>query len=66
MKSIGIATVIFAIAITLSGCKNRKQEPIPGPRATQSAAELTLGEGGSMRYVFLSIASGPAHAPTHL
>jgi hypothetical protein len=39
MKSIGIATAILAAAITLAGCKNRKEEPIPGPKAPQTAIE---------------------------
>jgi hypothetical protein len=39
MKSIGIATVILAITLALSGCKHRKHEPIPGPWAVRPAAE---------------------------
>lgn len=39
MKSIGIATAILAATIALAGCKNRKEEPIPGPKAAQPAAE---------------------------
>ena len=38
MKSLGIATAILAATIALAGCKNRKQEPIPGPRAAQPPA----------------------------
>lgn len=39
MKSIGIATAILAATLALAGCKNRKEEPIPGPKATHPAAE---------------------------
>jgi hypothetical protein len=39
MKSIGIATAILAATIALASCKNRKEEPIPGPKAAQPAAE---------------------------
>lgn len=39
MKSLGITTAILAAAIALAGCKNRKEEPIPGPKAAQPAAE---------------------------
>jgi hypothetical protein len=38
MKSLGIATAILAAAIILAGCKNRKEEPIPGPKAAQPPA----------------------------
>jgi hypothetical protein len=38
MKSLGIATAILAATIALAGCKNRKEEPIPGPKAAQPAA----------------------------
>jgi hypothetical protein len=38
MKSIGIATAILAATIALAGCKNRKEEPIPGPKAALPAA----------------------------
>ena len=39
MKSLGIATAILAATIALAGCKNRKEEPIPGPKAAQPTAE---------------------------
>jgi hypothetical protein len=39
MKSLGIATAILAATIAFAGCKNRKQEPIPGPKAAQPTAE---------------------------
>jgi len=38
MKSLGIATAILAASIALAGCKNRKEEPIPGPKAAQPPA----------------------------
>jgi hypothetical protein len=38
MKSLGIATAILAATIALAGCKNRKEEPIPGPKAAQPPA----------------------------
>jgi len=39
MKSLGIATAILAATIALAGCKNRKEEPIPGPKAARPPAE---------------------------
>jgi hypothetical protein len=38
MKSLGITTAILAATIALAGCKNRKEEPIPGPKAAQPPA----------------------------
>ena len=38
MKSIWIAAVVAAATIALTSCKNRRQEPLPGPRAGQPAA----------------------------
>jgi hypothetical protein len=38
MRSLGIATAILAATIALAGCKNRKEEPIPGPKAAQPPA----------------------------
>lgn len=34
MKSIWIATTAVAATLALAGCKNRKEEPIPPPKAT--------------------------------
>src|SRR5215472_15807589 len=39
MKSMWIATAaVAAAALALTGCKNRKEEPIPPPKATTWAA----------------------------
>ena len=38
MKSIYVATAVLAATIALTSCKNRRQEPLPGPRAEQPAA----------------------------
>ncbi len=38
MNSLGITTAILAATIALAGCKNRKEEPIPGPKAAQPTA----------------------------
>jgi len=38
MKSIWIAIAAVAATLALSGCKNRKQEPVPPPKATLWAA----------------------------
>lgn len=38
MKSIWIATAVLAVTIALTGCKHRRQEPLPGPRAAQPPA----------------------------
>jgi len=39
MKLLGITTAILAATIALAGCKNRKEEPIPGPKAAQPPAQ---------------------------
>ena len=39
MKLLGITTAILAATIALDGCKNRKEEPVPGPKAGQPTAE---------------------------
>ncbi len=39
MRSIGFFAAILAITLALAGCKNRKEEPLPGPRANRPAAE---------------------------
>jgi hypothetical protein len=44
MRSIGIAAAILAATIALSGCKDRKEEPIPGPRASRATAEVPLSQ----------------------
>ena len=38
MNSLGITTAILAATLALAGCKNRKEEPIPGPKAAQPVA----------------------------
>jgi hypothetical protein len=38
MKSLGIATAILAATIALAACKNRREEPIPGPKAAPPPA----------------------------
>jgi hypothetical protein len=41
MKPIWIATaVLLAGTITFVGCKNRKEEPVPAPNATWTAAAV--------------------------
>jgi hypothetical protein len=48
MKSLGITTAILAATIALAGCKNRKEEPIPGPKAAQPpAAESSQPPSGA-------------------
>ncbi|HEY6921985.1 MAG TPA: hypothetical protein VI653_00850 [Steroidobacteraceae bacterium] len=39
MKLLGITTAILAATLALAACKNRKEEPIPGPKAAHPAAE---------------------------
>ena len=38
---IWIATAALTATLALTGCKNRKEEPIPGPKATLSTAAAT-------------------------
>jgi len=33
MKPIWIAAIALTVALTVSGCKNRKEEPVPAPNA---------------------------------
>src|SRR6185312_10158026 len=42
MKLLWIAVPALAVALTVSGCKNRKEEPIPPPHAALLAAKTTL------------------------
>jgi hypothetical protein len=42
MKLIWIAVPALAVALTVSGCKNRKEEPIPPPHAGLLAPKTTL------------------------
>ncbi len=39
MRSIGIVAAVLALTLALPGCKHRKEEPIPGPRANRPAVE---------------------------
>jgi len=39
MKPLSIAVAVLAIAVALGSCKNRKEEPIPGPKAAGPAIE---------------------------
>jgi hypothetical protein len=47
MRRLGIATVMLATTIALSGCKNRLQEPMPGPRAARPPAEAIQAPAAS-------------------
>ena len=47
MNSLGIATAILAATIALAGCKNRKEEPIPGPKAAASHPATESGPPAS-------------------
>jgi hypothetical protein len=38
MRPIWIATAVFAATIALTSCKNRKEEPVPGPQSGQPPA----------------------------
>ncbi len=42
MKLLGMTTAILAATIALAGCKNRKEEPIPGPKAAQPPAAQSV------------------------
>jgi hypothetical protein len=39
MRSIGIAATLLFVTLAVAGCKHRKEEPIPGPRAGEPASE---------------------------
>jgi hypothetical protein len=39
MRSTGIAATLLLVTLAVAGCKHRKEEPIPGPRAGQPASE---------------------------
>ena len=38
MKPIWIAAAVLIATLALTGCKNRKEEPVPGPKSGWSAA----------------------------
>ena len=38
MKPIWIAVAVLTATLALTGCKNRKEEPVPGPKSEWSAA----------------------------
>lgn len=42
MKPLSIAVAILATIMALSACKYRKDEPVPGPKATSPAATETV------------------------
>jgi hypothetical protein len=37
MKPIWIAVAVLTATLALAGCKNRKEEPVPGPKSEWSA-----------------------------
>jgi hypothetical protein len=41
MKPIWIAVAVLTATLALTGCKNRKEEPVPGPKSGWSAAAQT-------------------------
>jgi hypothetical protein len=41
MKPIWIAVAVLTATLALTGCKNRKEEPVPGPKSEWSAATQT-------------------------
>jgi hypothetical protein len=47
MRPIWIATAVFAATIALTSCKNRKQEPVPGPQSGQPPAAAAQAPPGS-------------------
>src|ERR1700722_14991020 len=46
MRPLWIAATAFAVALTVNGCKNRKEEPVPAPNAagwpTKTAIRLPM------------------------
>ena len=47
MKPLSIAVAILATtALMLGGCKHRKEEPVPGPKAAHPAAEIISAPAG--------------------
>ena len=50
MRWIGIAATLLLVTLAAAGCKYRRQEPIPGPRAPQpatSAPQPSHSSGGA-------------------
>ena len=41
-----IAIALLAATIALAGCKNRREEPVPGPKATPPAPSSQVAPGG--------------------
>jgi hypothetical protein len=57
MKPIWIAAIALTVALAVSGCKNRKEEPVPAPNAAAWPTKATLR---------LPALSTRANAPEHL
>jgi hypothetical protein len=49
MKPLWIAVAVLTATLALTGCKNRKEEPVPGPKSEWSAAAQTPLANASSR-----------------
>jgi hypothetical protein len=49
MKPLWIAAAVLTATVALTGCKNRKEEPIPGPKAGWSTMAQTPSPDASAR-----------------
>jgi hypothetical protein len=49
MKPIWIAAAVLTATLALTGCKHRKEEPIPGPKAAWSTIAQTPSPSASAK-----------------
>ncbi len=65
MKPLSIAVAILATAIALGGCKYRREEPVPGPKALGPAAEAIVRPSDRPAGETQDTASHPDSGPRH-
>ncbi len=65
MTPLKLATAILALTIALTACKHRKEEPIPGPRATDRPAVVATPAEGPAATRSVRSESIPAGSSSH-
>jgi hypothetical protein len=45
MRALWVAAAVFAAVTAVEGCKSKKRQPIPGPRAHPTSLMATTGAG---------------------
>jgi hypothetical protein len=62
MRSLWITATIVTAALAVNGCKHRKEEPVPGPRAGATSAPPSATATGSAPTTGPTAAAGQATA----